>query len=63
MNNFTLLPLIALFLVTAGCSRAKEPAAPTPPPNLRADAERLQGAINKAAEQRRQQAPSPTAAP
>lgn len=65
--------LACLFLAASlfvGCSRRKEnvdPASPTPPPDLRADSERVQEAINRTAAKRAQStpiaSPSPTSPP
>ncbi len=60
------LALIAVALLVSACSRQadEQPPQPTPRPNLRADSERLQSAINKAAAQRKQDSsPAPTATP
>jgi hypothetical protein len=66
MKHAAILTLLAALIATAACSRSPDAASaqPTPRPNLRADADRLQNAINKAAEQRKQQSsPAPTASP
>ncbi len=62
----TLLPFLLVCSFALGaCSRSENTtsAQPTATPNLRADAERLQNAINKAAEQRKQQGASPSPSP
>ena len=57
--------VLACCLAAGACSRSSDTAAasPTPRPNLKSDADRLQQAINKAAEQRKQDAGSPAASP
>ena len=60
LKTILILLLFVSSFAGGGCSRSDNaaPAKASPTPNLRSDAERLQQAINKAAEQRKQQSPA-----
>ena len=65
MRTLLVTILLASALIGGACSRSdnSSTAQPTPVPNLKADAERLQQATAKAAEERRKAAEAATATP
>jgi hypothetical protein len=65
MRTFLVTILLACAFIGGACSRSDNSSAaqPTPEPNLKADADRLQQATSKAAEERRKAAEAATATP
>ena len=58
MKTILMLVFLVCALFTGACSRSDEPAtsAPRPTPDLKSDAERLQAATQRAAEERKRAA-------